>query len=91
MTPNDFEGLSQQDAKILYLDAMLILARCEHHAFQAVVRKALYDKGITLDTDTIVQERDILLQKCLAALSDQDAGHASRISRILDRLKNQNS
>ena len=94
---NDFEGMSEQDVRILKLEAALIHSRAEMRVYSRLIIGSMRDAGLSkmdgLAMDEFFQrEARKEIRTFLPALADQDAARAAKIDRILkvDGPQNEN-
>ena len=85
---NDFEGMSEQDVRILMLEAALIRNQCESRILAALVKQMLRNSGATKIAGMTFEEffqsqMKKELQSFLPGLADMSADRASKIARIL--------
>ncbi len=85
---NDFEGMSEQDVRILKLEAALIHSRAEMRIYSRLIIGSMKGAGLSkldgLEMDEFFQrEARKEIRTFLPTLADQDATRAAKIARIL--------
>jgi hypothetical protein len=88
MTPEDFKGMTEQDLKILFLEAQQILHRCEMRVLRELLLQHLEDHKATSVSGVLLdewQKKEIerQLRTTLSALADLDPNRATMMSKAL--------
>lgn len=84
---NDFEGMTEDQQRILHLEAKVLQMQCQIIAIRQTVLSYFQMAGVRIGQtpadiyNTQVQQK--VMKELLCALSDMDPDRASKISRIL--------